>query len=268
VLDHLAPARRRVVVASMGVLVAAVVVVGIVVALPHVHHHRSGLHPVSQDAQPPILLVPGYGGGTAGLQVMAAALRRTGRQVSIVRLAGDGTGDLNLQADVLEDAVRKAVKAGIGSVDLVGYSAGGVTVRLWARQYDGGAVARRIVTLGSPQHGTDLAALANDVLPDRCPLACQQLATGSQLISQLNSGDETPPGPMWVSIWTRDDEVSTPPQTAKLTGALDFAVQQVCPGAQVSHDQLPASPVVIAMVEAQLRRTPPAVPGPSVCRAA
>jgi triacylglycerol lipase len=265
VLDHLAPARRRLVLGSVGLVAVAVLVAALVVVAPHLTHHDAGIDPVAQDAQPPVLLVPGYGGGTAGLDVMAAALRREGRNVTVVHLEGDGTGDLNVQADVVEDAVRRALTAGADSVDLVGYSAGGVTVRLWARQYNGGSVARRIVTLGSPQHGTDLAALANDLLPDRCPVACQQLATDSNLIRQLNSGDETPPGPEWVSIWTTDDVVSTPPSTASLTGALDFSVQQVCQRAHVTHGELPESPVVIAMVEAELRRTPPALPGRAVC---
>jgi triacylglycerol esterase/lipase EstA (alpha/beta hydrolase family) len=195
---------------------------------------------------------------------MATALRRDGRNVTVVRLAGDGTGDLHEQAGVLQRAVA-ATKS--PSVDVVGYSAGGVTVRLWARAYDGGSVARRIVTLGSPHHGSALAALATDVAPGSCPMACRQLATDSGLLRQLNTGDETPEGPAWVSIWTTDDQVSSPPDTASLLGALDFSVQQVCPGAHVSHGQLPQSPLVIAMVAAQLRRTAPSVPGTEVCTA-
>ena len=42
-------------------------------------------------------------------------------------------------------------------------------------------------------------------------------------------------------------------------------MQEVCPGADVTHGQLPASPVVIAMVEAQLGRTPPVLPDRTVC---
>jgi triacylglycerol lipase len=264
-LDHLAPVRRRLVLGSLAVLLIAVVAIALVVIEPKVTRGGSKAHPVPQATQPPVLLVPGYGGGTAGLDVMAAALRREGREVTVVQLAGDGTGDLNKEADVVEDAVHTALSTGAESVDLVGYSAGGVTVRLWVRQYDGGSVARRIVTLGSPQHGTDLASLAGDLAPDKCPEACRQLATDSQLIEQLNSGDETPSGPMWVSIWTTDDAVSTPPQTASLEGALDFSVQQVCPGVSVTHGQLPTNPIVIRMVEAQLRRTPPALPTKAVC---
>jgi triacylglycerol esterase/lipase EstA (alpha/beta hydrolase family) len=221
---------------------------------------------VAQDAQPPVLLVPGYGGGTSGLETLAAALRAHGRDATIVRLAGDGTGDLEVQAGVLQTAVQAALHGGATSVDVVGYSAGGVTARLWLRAYDGGSVARRIVTLGSPHHGTELAALASDIAPDSCPEACRQLATDSELMRSLNAGDETPPGPAWVSIWTTDDQISTPPATASLSGALDMSIQSVCPGRSVTHGQLPTDPAVVAMVLAELARTPPVVPPHSVCR--
>jgi triacylglycerol esterase/lipase EstA (alpha/beta hydrolase family) len=262
VLDSLAPARRRLVLVVLGLVSLAVVAALAAIVVPRLGGSGDDVHPVSQDAQPPVLLVPGYGGGTAGLEVMAGALRREGRDVTVVHLVGDGTGDLRRQAAVLQQAVRRT---GSSSVDVVGYSAGGVTVRLWVRAYGGGSVARRIVTLGSPQHGTDLAALAHDLAPGQCPVACRQLATDSDLLRELNSGDETPDGPAWVSIWSTDDAISTPPDTASLDGALDFSVQQVCPGARVSHGGLPVSRVVIAMVESQLRRTAPAVPGSDVC---
>jgi triacylglycerol esterase/lipase EstA (alpha/beta hydrolase family) len=262
VRDSLAPARRRFVVAVLGLVSLGVVATVAAVVVPRLGGSGDPVHPVAQNAQPPVLLVPGYGGGTGGLEVMASALRRQGRDVTVVRLAGDGTGDLHQQAAVLQHAVRRS---GSNSVDVVGYSAGGVTARLWVHLYDGGSVARRVVTLGSPQHGTDLAALAHDLAPGQCPVACRQLATDSDLLRELNDGDETPAGPAWVSIWTTDDSISTPPTTASLEGALDFSVQQVCPHVQVTHGQLPVNPVVIAMVEAQLRRTAPAVPSKEVC---
>jgi triacylglycerol lipase len=260
-LSSLAPARRRLVLGLLGVVLLAVVV-GAVALLVPVLRPSEAVSPVSQDAQPPVLLVPGYGGGTAGLEVLAEALRRAGRDATVVHLAGDGTGDLHEQAAVLQRAVSAT---GSASVDLVGYSAGGVTVRLWVHAYDGGSVARRIVTLGSPQHGSELAGLATDVAPDSCPEACRQLSPDSDLIRDLNRGDETPAGPVWVSIWTTDDRISTPPETASLDGALDFSIQQVCPTVQATHGDLPTSPVVIAMVLAELGRTPPTLPGSEVC---
>jgi triacylglycerol lipase len=268
VLSSLAPARRRLVLILLGLVVLAVAAGGATAVVGAVRGNGAPVTPVGQDAQPPVLLVPGYGGSTSDLEPLAAALRAEGRDATIVRLAGDGTGDLNIQAGVLETAVRAALRGGATSVDVVGYSAGGVTTRLWLRKYDGGSVARRIVTLGSPQHGTDLASLATDIAPDSCPEACRQLATDSDLIRSLNSGDETPAGPEWVSIWTTDDHISTPPETASLTGALDFSVQSVCPGRSVTHGQLPNDPAVIAMVLGELRRTPPTLPSASVCSTA
>jgi triacylglycerol lipase len=267
VLSSLAPARRRLFLLVGGAVVVALLAAGTALSVSALRGAGHDVTPVAQDAQPPVLIVPGYGGGTGGLETLAAALRAHGRRATIVHLAGNGTGDLETQARVLQSAVQAALRGGAGSVDVVGYSAGGVTVRLWFRAYDGGSVARRIVTLGSPQHGTDLAALATDIAPDACPVACQQLATDSDLLRSLNSGDETPPGPRWVSIWTTDDQISTPPQTASLDGALDVAVQSVCPGRSVTHGQLPEDPAVIAMVLAELGRRLPVVPPPSVCRA-
>ena len=146
-----------------------------------------------------MLLVPGYNGGTTALEVLADALRSQGRSVVIVDLPGDNTGDLDEQARALDKAVvLQMQRDGARSVDVVGYSAGGVVARLWARDHGGDSQARRIVTIGSPHHGTDLAGLGADVAPDSCPEACQQLLPDSELLRKLNAGDETPAGPLWV----------------------------------------------------------------------
>ena len=202
---------------------------------------------MAQDAQPPVLLVPGYGGGTA--------TSRRWRPRCVARARRDDRPPGRRRHGRPQRAGRRAPgtpcrrpSARARSVDIVGYSAGGVTARLWLRPYDGGSVARRIVTLGSPQHGTDLASLASDLAPDSCPAACRQLATDSDLIRSLNSGDETPAGPAWVSIWTTDDQVSTPPETASLDGRARLLGAVGLPGRQVTHGQLPRDPAVIAMV--------------------
>ncbi|MGD9959650.1 esterase/lipase family protein [Nocardioides sp.] len=261
-LASLSPARRRFVL-SIAALTAIAVVVAVALGL---RGRDEPVTPVAQDRPGPVLLIPGYGGSTAGLEILAAALRERGRDATVVELAGDGTGDLNEQAQVVEDAVRRVLdRTGAPSVDLVGYSAGGVTLRLWMRDHGGGNVARRVVTLGSPHHGTDVAALALDVAGDRCPVACQQLATDSDLLRSLNAKDESPAGPQWVSIWTTDDQTVVPPDSASLEGALDFTVQSVCPGQVVAHRDLPRTPSVIAMTLAELGAREPAIPTAKVC---
>jgi triacylglycerol esterase/lipase EstA (alpha/beta hydrolase family) len=187
--------------------------------------------------------------------------------VTVVHLPGDATGDLNLQADVLDVAARAALAAGASSVDVVGYSAGGVVARLWARDHGGAARARRIVTLGSPQHGTDLAAVAGLLAPGSCPRACRQLAPDSAMLAGLNRGDETPAGPKWVSIWSSQDQVVTPPSSAHLTGARNVVVQHICPDRSVTHAQLPTDAVVEALVLRALGAAPFVTPTAADCAA-
>jgi triacylglycerol esterase/lipase EstA (alpha/beta hydrolase family) len=261
VLAGLSPARRRLVLSALGAAVLALVAVAAVV-VPRLTGARAA---PDQRTPGPVLLVPGYGGSTAALESLAGRLTAAGRDAAVVPLPGDGTGDLRASADALDAAVRTTLdRTGAASVDVVGYSAGGVIARLWAA--DGGASrARRILTLGSPHHGTRVADLAGDLLPADCPVGCQQLATGSELLRQLNVRDETPAGPTWVSIWTTDDTTVTPPDSARLQGAIDIPVQSVCADAHVGHGRLPTDPLVQAMVLSELRAGDPPRPGPADC---
>ncbi len=217
---------------------------------------------VSQTAPGPVLLVPGYGGATGSLEVLAAALRAAGRSAIVVALPGDGTGDLRMSADALGAAVTAV---GASSVDLVGYSAGGVVARLWAADNQGRV--RRVVTLGSPHHGTKVAALAAALAPGACPIACQQLVPGSSLLDRLNDGDETPDGPQWLALWTGQDETVTPPDSARLDGAVNVVLQDICAGLSVPHGALPTTPLVRGLVLQALSTKDIAAPSPSDCAA-
>jgi triacylglycerol esterase/lipase EstA (alpha/beta hydrolase family) len=252
VLSSLSPARRRFAVLLAGVLAGGVLAVLAIVVV----RVTDDVDAVAQDELGPVLVVPGYGGSTASVAGLAEAVREDGRDVTVVELAGDGTGDLDEQAQVLGEAVDEALdRTGSSSADVVGYSAGGVIARLWVRDHGGDEQARRVVTLGSPHHGTDIANLAGGTLG--CPVACQQLASGSSLLNRLNAGDETPAGPVFVSVWTTDDQTVTPPDSAVLEGALNISVQSVCAGQTVSHGDLPDDPVVRSLVERALSRDQP-----------
>jgi triacylglycerol esterase/lipase EstA (alpha/beta hydrolase family) len=129
-------------------------------------------------------------------------------------------------------------------VDVIGYSAGGVVARLWVGG-DGGRLARRVVTLGSPLHGTEIAAAGGVLVPGACPVACQQLAPGSQLLNKI---DGLPLPVPWLSVWTENDQTVVPPDSARLSGAVNVSLQQVCPAAVVTHAQLPTDPHVTRIV--------------------
>lgn len=258
-LSALSPARRRLVVAVL-TLVAVLVLVAVAATLRHSQGNPTQFEPVAQDVPGPVLLVPGYGGATSALEVLAATLQARGRDATVVQLPGTATGDMRQQAEALGDAADAAMaRTGATSVDVVGHSAGGVVARLWVSQ-TGGAVTRRVVTLGSPHHGTSIAALARDLVPQSCPQACRQLSPDSELLRGLNADDETPTGPLFVSIWTEADRVVTPPESARLSGAVNVQVQAVCPRSRVAHGDLPRDPRVQAMVLAELGTAVPVVP--------
>jgi pimeloyl-ACP methyl ester carboxylesterase len=245
--------------------VLALVVLLVVLVVVLVTRPRDEVDPVRQDVLGPVLLVPGYGGSLASLQPLKAALEAEGRTVVVVPAPGDGTGDLDAQAGHLATAAQDAMrKHDATSVDVVGYSAGGVVARLWVRDHGGGSVARRVLTIGSPHHGSDVAALVLDGAGS-CPPACRQLAPDSALLRRLNAGDETPAGPTYISLWSQSDTVSTPPDTARLAGALDVPVQSVCPGRSVSHGELPGDPVVLAALHTVLGPRAPRAPVDVAC---
>jgi triacylglycerol lipase len=255
--------RRRLLFGVVGLLVAALVAV--LVARSLARPDRATAAP-AQDRPGPVLLVPGYGGSQDALTVLAGRIRATGRQAQVVTLPGEGTGDLALQADVLEAAVAAALADGAPSVDVIGYSAGGVVARLWVARHDGGHAARRVITLGSPLHGAQLAAIGASLGTGVCPPACQQLVPGSALLTDLNR-DPVPAGLRWLSLWTANDETVTPPDSARLAGATNVEIQSVCRDAVVQHGGLPSDPLVTGIVLRALAATPLVAPIAADCAA-
>lgn len=260
--------RRRLLIGGIALLViiaaAASAIAAVAASAGQQAQPPAGQAGPAQGRPGPVLLVPGYGGSTGALDVLASRIRASGRQATVLGLPGTGTGSLLLDAGLLNAAVTTDLRHGAPSVDVIGYSAGGVVALIWARRYDGAARARRVITLGSPFHGTRLAAAAEALAPSACPAACQQLVPGSSLLASLHVAD--PAGlPRWLSLWTSDDQVVTPPDSADLPGATDVQVQSVCPAARISHSQLPTNPVVIAMVLQALGSGPLARPTSADC---
>jgi triacylglycerol lipase len=131
------------------------------------------------------------------------------------------------------------------------------------QNHDGASKARRVITLGSPHHGARIAAAGAAAAPGACPVACQQLAPGSRLIAGLPAAVPTPPG--WLSLWTTDDQTVTPPESARLEGAVNAAIQSLCPAMQVSHAELPSDAFVTGLVLAGLGPGPLSAPVPGSC---
>jgi triacylglycerol lipase len=213
----------------------------------------------------PVVLVHGYDGTAASLGALSSRLRAQGRQVVVVQLPERGTGDIEVSAGVVARAVDGT---GAGTVDLVGYSAGGIVVRAYLGRPGVAAHVRHVVLLGSPNHGAQLASLAALMGPRLCSGACAELVPGSALLARLNqlvNGNEFPAGPDITSIWTAGDQTVTPPSSAVLAGARNVRVQDVCADSRVDHSGLVRDPLTLGLTLRALSGTLDRQPGPSDC---
>src|SRR5689334_9601274 len=114
--------------------------------------------PVAQDRLGPVLLVPGRNADSGALVNLQRRLFLSGRRVLIVSTGIEDLGDLNAQAQQVQLAAEKLIADGAPSVDVVGYSAGGIVTRLWLAQ-GGSTLARRVVTIATPNLGATGSAL-------------------------------------------------------------------------------------------------------------
>ena len=239
---------RRPLVLVLGVLLlVAVVVVGVRLA-------------TGGGEGRPVLLVYGYTGTTEELEPLADALRAAGRDVTTVDLPENNTVDLWDSASTLGETAQEVMAdAGADSVDVVAHSAGGVVARLWASTA-GAEVAHRVVTLGSPHHGSN-----GSTVFDECLEACQQLTSGSDFLAELAEQDETPGTASWVSIWSANDGAVEPPESSELEGALNLRLQDICPGAEVNHSQLLSDPLPLNLAVAEVDADEPVEYGSGDC---
>jgi triacylglycerol lipase len=103
-------------------------------------------------------------------------------------------------------------------------------------------------------------------VPGACPLACQQLVPGSRLLQRLDAAGPAVL-PRWLSLWSTGDKVVTPPDSARLPGAVNVPVQAVCPAARISHSQLPTDPRVVAIILRAIGSGPVRYPTSALCGA-
>jgi hypothetical protein len=83
---------------------------------------------------------------------------------------------------------------------------------------------------------------------------------GSHFLTALNRGDETPGDVDYTSVFSQNDELVQPPSSARLDGAVNVLVQDLCPGRSVHHGGALHDAAVFAVVLDALTHPGPADP--------
>lgn len=121
--------------------------------------------------------------------------------------------DIECQARRVEPAVLELQRQCHGArVALIGHSMGGLVARALLRRVGAGVISR-IVTIGSPHHGTTFAR--------RLPWpATRQMSPDSSWLQALNAAQEGQFGVPVTCVYSLEDNLIAPARSAQLGGAV------------------------------------------------
>ena len=171
-----------------------------------------------------------------------------------------GEGDIAGSARQLAAFVDRVLASAHSSVvDIVGHSQGGMMPRYYMKFLGGAAKVNMLVGLAPSNHGTTvdgsnalvdaLGVLGVPVFDLAGCVACTEQINGdgSDFMAKLNQGGDTVPGPKYVVIESKFDEVVTPYTSAFLSGprVQNIVLQDQCPTDYSEHIGILYDPVAI-----------------------
>ncbi len=163
-----------------------------------------------------------------------------------VRLPDYAFVDIQVSSEYVVHAIRAMSDATGTKISVVGLSQGGMQPR-WAIRWwpDIRERVDDLVMMATTNHGAAFADASCAASP--CLPALWRLRWGgSNFLRALNAGDETPGEVSYTSIYSLTDPVIqpvVPKPPAALEGAVNVAIQDLCPGRVVEHAQQAYDPV-------------------------
>ena len=181
---------------------------------------RTRIHPGS--SAPPVLLLHGYGcnsGYWSRLMPLLDAARISHAAVDLEPL----TGDIDAYAPLVERAVDALrAETGADQVVIVAHSMGGLVARAWMRACGRHKVAR-VITLGTPHHGTCLAAFGIGLNAAQMRRAWQDELPECAWLRALAASEDAATRALITSIYTHHDNIISPQTSSELPGARNIA---------------------------------------------
>ncbi|MEZ2120995.1 esterase/lipase family protein [Corynebacterium sp. CCM 9203] len=159
----------------------------------------------------------------------------------------------------MDVTVRAALRSsGARQVSLVGFSQGATVARYWTNIIDRGVHTATWIGLASPTRGggpdglVGLLELVPPPLRERLlSPALQDLLVGSRFLEALNSVGETVPGPAYVTVSTRFDEMNWRRDLEPIHGdrVRNIVLQDICPVNLGGHMLMPYNPTVVELIK-------------------
>jgi pimeloyl-ACP methyl ester carboxylesterase len=191
----------------------------------------------------PVILLHGYGCNSGYWSHLAPML-----EAARISHACPDLAPLGASIDDYVPAVARAVEAlcqatGAAQVVLVGHSMGGLTARAYLRAHGAARVAR-IITVGTPPHGSPLASLGPGA-------NARQMQRENDWLRTLAAGEGAEARALVTSIYSHHDNIVAPQTSSVLPGARNLAF------GGIGHVALGADPRVLSCILHELAREKP-----------
>jgi triacylglycerol lipase len=168
----------------------------------------------SAVAHDPILFVHGWSGSESNWNTMISNFSREGWTREELNNWRYNTSQSNVRtASEVRTKVEEILRrTGAAKVDIVAHSMGSLNTRYYLKNLGGTEKVDDWVSLGGPNHGTTVANFCLET-------SCVEMRVGSEFLTRLNEGDETPGTVSYGTWWSSCDEFINPDESVLLTGA-------------------------------------------------
>ena len=175
----------------------------------------------------PVLLVHGYGCNSGYWHAMSKALSAARISHHAVTLE-PVFGSIDDYLPALHQAIAELLDSSTSNrLILIGHSMGGLVCRAYLRNFGSTSVAK-VITIGSPHHGTALAksGIGKNVQQMAMNVTCGN-AESSTWLRQLGESETAVTRALITSIYSHHDNIIAPQQSAHLDGAINISLDAI-----------------------------------------
>jgi pimeloyl-ACP methyl ester carboxylesterase len=191
---------------------------------------------IQASAAPPVLLVHGIYCNAGVWHRLLRHLERRGLGNLFTLNLEPPLAGIDYFAKQLAARVMEVLRlTGAGKVVLVVHSMGGLVARAYLARLGGAPRVERLVTIGSPHHGSELARIA----PGQCGA---EMIPGTAWLAALEAEEHGTLAVPTLSIRSRHDNMVAPQDSAMLAGARNLPLDRL------GHLELLLSPEVFRIV--------------------